>query len=210
MPLTILLCILRIHMQTISEQTSLKINFGSSGTNKPGFINVDIRSSVRPDVIHDLNVFPYPFADNSADEIELVHLLEHLDRPFLAMEELHRILKPGGRLYIAVPHFSRGFTHTEHSHGFDVSFPYYFTKRFPNQFYGVEYELASMRLNWINHITFRYLPDFGFGKVTLFFLRSVNAFLSWLGNMSPFACSRLWCFWVGGFEEIEFHFIKPR
>jgi SAM-dependent methyltransferase len=183
-----------------------KINLGSSGFNKPDYINVDIRPSVNPDVLHDLNTFPYPFADSSVDRIEMIHILEHLDRPFTVMEELHRILKPGGELYIAVPHFSRGFTHTEHSHGFDVSFPYYFTMRFPKQFYGVEYDLASLRLNWINSLTFRYLPELGFGRVTVFFLRAFNSFFSWLGNASPFAASRLWCFWVGGFEEIEFEF----
>ncbi len=183
-----------------------KINFGSSGFNKEGYINVDIRSSVAPDVVHDLNIFPYPFDDNSADHIEMTHVLEHLDKPFLVMQELHRILKPGGTLYIAVPHFSRGFTHSEHSHGFDVSFPYYFTMRFPKQFYGVEYEVISLKLNWINHLTFRYLPELGFGIVSVFFLKIFNGLFTVLGNLSPFACSRLWCFWVGGFEEIEFTF----
>jgi hypothetical protein len=113
-------------------------------------------------------------------------------------------------VYIAVPHWSRGFTHSEHSHGFDVSFPYYFTQRFPNQFYGVEFEVKSLRLNWINHITFRYLPDFGFGPITIFFIKIFNAIFSWLGNLSQFACSRLWCFWVGGFEEIEFTFVAKK
>jgi SAM-dependent methyltransferase len=136
----------------------------------------------------------------------MTHVLEHLDRPFEVMKELHRILKPGGELYLAVPHFSRGFTHSEHSHGFDISFPYYFTMKFPRQFYGVEYELMSRKLNWINSLTFRYLPDLGFGHVTIALLRGVNAVLTFLGNASPFACSRLWCFWVGGFEEIEFLF----
>ncbi len=62
--------------------------------------------------------------------VEASHLLEHLDRPFLAMKEMHRILKPGGQLIIKVPHFSRGFTHAEHAHGFDVTFPNYFNKKF--------------------------------------------------------------------------------
>jgi len=183
-----------------------KINLGSSGFNKEGYINVDIRPSVSPNVLHDLNIFPYPFEDGSADRIEMTHVLEHLTDPFKVMGELHRILRPGGELYIAVPHFSRGFTHSEHARGFDISFPYYFTKKFPMQFYGIEYELVSQRLNWINHLTFRYLPELGFGKMTIFFLKIFNAIFSGLGNASPFFCSRIWCFWVGGFEEIEFTF----
>ncbi len=189
-------------MNTAQE---LKINLGSSGFNKVGYVNVDVRSSVSPDIVHDLNAFPYPFEDSSADRIELTHLLEHLEKPFRVIAELHRILKPSGLLYIAVPHFSRGFTHAEHEHGFDVSFPHYFSKElFPEQFYGSEYELVSLKLNWLSHITVRYLPKLHFGAVTIFFLKIFNTLFTALANVSPMACSRIWCFWVGGFEEIEF------
>jgi SAM-dependent methyltransferase len=188
----------------------MKINLGSSGFNKEGFVNVDIRESVNPDVVHDLNSFPYPFDDNSASHIQLVHVLEHLEKPFLVMGELHRILKPRGTLYIAVPHFSRGFTHAEHEHGFDVSFPYYFNEKlFPEQFYGSEYNLKSLRLNWISQITFRYLPKIGIGKFTQFMLKILNKVFTFFANLNPMFCSRIWCFWVGGFEEIEFNLQKP-
>lgn len=186
-----------------------KINFGSSGFNRPGYINVDIRPSVKPDVLHDLNAFPYPFEDNSIDRIEMTHILEHLEKPFHVMREIHRILKPGGELYIAVPHFSRGFTHAEHEHGFDISFPLYFTRRFPEQFYGVEYIADSVKFNWISQITFRYLPQLGLNVVTIVLLKILHRILTWFANLSPMACSRLWCFWVGGFEEIEFNLRKP-
>ena len=32
----------------------------------------------RCDVVHDLNVFPYPFSVNSFDEVRIYHVLEHL------------------------------------------------------------------------------------------------------------------------------------
>ncbi|MDO8561745.1 MAG: methyltransferase domain-containing protein, partial [bacterium] len=164
----------------------LKINLGSSGFNEPGYINVDIRPSVKPEVLHDLNVFPYPFKDNSADIIKMSHILEHLEKPFKVMEELHRVLKPSGQLHIQVPHFSRGFTHAEHEHGFDVSFPYYFMKeKFPEQFYGSEYELVRLRLNWLSHITIRYLPHLGFNTVTIFFLKGFHKVFTALANVSP-------------------------
>jgi hypothetical protein len=28
-------------------------------------------------------------------------------------------------------------------------------------------------------------------------------------NLCPALCSRIWCFWVGGFEEIRFVLQKP-
>lgn len=189
---------------------SVKVNFGASGFNKEGYINVDIRSSTNPDVVHDLDVFPYPFEDNSVDEVTLVHVLEHLNKPFEVMKELHRLLKPGGKLYIAVPHFSRGFTHAEHEHGFDVTFPYYFRNDlYPEQFYGVQFELVSMRLNWLSQIMRRYLPKL-FGPVTRTLLMGLHGLFTGLANLSPIFCSRIWCFWVGGFEEVEFHFRKPQ
>jgi SAM-dependent methyltransferase len=187
-----------------------KLNFGSSGFNKPGYINVDIRESVKPDVLHDLNAFPYPFESNSIDKIEMTHVLEHLEKPFHVMREIHRILKPGGTVYIAVPHFSRGFTHAEHEHGFDISFPFYFTKRFPEQFYGVEYEAISTQLNWISQITFRYLPQLGLWLPAIWALKILHYTFTFLARVSPMACSRLWCFWVGGFEEVEFLLRKPQ
>jgi hypothetical protein len=35
---------------------------------------------------------------------------------------------------------------------------------------------------------------------------TIGKLIDTFANLSPFLCSRLWCFWVGGFEEIEFQF----
>jgi len=40
------------------------------------------------------------------DEVVIWHVLEHLADPRAALEEMQRILKPGGRLIVAVPNFS--------------------------------------------------------------------------------------------------------
>ncbi len=51
----------------------------------------------------DLNKFPFPFKTNEFDNLLMFGILEHLYTPYLAMEEVHRILKPGGRFFIMVP-----------------------------------------------------------------------------------------------------------
>jgi SAM-dependent methyltransferase len=184
-----------------------KLNLGCGEHKKEGFINLDWSPLNAPDVVHDLNALPYPFADNSIDEVEAFHVLEHLDKPFAIMKELHRILKPEGVLHIKVPHFSRGFTHAEHTHGFDVTFPLYFRKDFTTSgFYGVEYRLERMELHWLAF--FHLLPAMGYGTVVIGILRAFNKVISWVANLSPALTSRIWCFWVGGFDEIEFMFSK--
>ncbi len=45
------------------------------------------------------------FPDSHFDVITLNHVFEHLSRPAEAMAELHRILKPGGKLIIGVPQY---------------------------------------------------------------------------------------------------------
>jgi SAM-dependent methyltransferase len=185
----------------------MKLNVGCGETKKDGYVNLDWSPLVHPDVAHNLNVLPYPFPDNSFDLIEAFHVLEHLDTPFAIMKEFHRILKPGGTLHIRVPHFSRGFTHAEHAHGFDITFPLYFKKSFTKSgFFGVEFDLTHLKLHWLAF--FHLLPALGYGKVTITILRGIHTIISWLANISSAFTSRIWCFWVGGFDEIEFIFKK--
>ena len=184
-----------------------KLNLGAGADKKQGYVNVDWSPLTSPDVVCDLNVFPYPFPDESCELIEAYHVLEHLEKPFAVMRELHRILTPGGVLHIKVPHFSRGMTHAEHEHGFDVTFPLYFDPTFTaSGYYGVPYTCTSVRLTWLAF--FHLMPSLGYSRITIGILRGVNVLISWLANISPAFTSRIWCFWVGGFDEIEFMFTK--
>jgi len=180
-----------------------KLNLGSGEFPKPGYVNVDFFSITDPDIRHDLNIFPYPFEDDKFDLIEADHLLEHLNDPFRVMKELHRISNNDAEIKIKVPHFSRGFTHAEHKRGFDVSFPMYFSPNFVGGYQGVELDLVSMKMRWFAQ------PDLKItvlSKPIYFSARAIGYILDLFANLSPFLCSRLWCFWVGGFEEIEFIF----
>lgn len=69
----------------------------------PGDVFVDIRPFENVDVVHDLNKTPWPFEENSYDEISAIHVVEHLQSLLDFMNEAHRILKPGGSLYIETP-----------------------------------------------------------------------------------------------------------
>jgi len=86
----------------------MKLNLGCGYKKLDGYVNVDSDALCAPDVLHDLEKFPWPFEDGSADEILLEHVLEHLGRDFSVfasiMKELYRVSAPDGALRILVPH----------------------------------------------------------------------------------------------------------
>ena len=184
-----------------------KLVLGCGETRVENAIHVDVNPFAKPDVIHDLNEFPYPFAENEFDSIQAFHVLEHLNDPFSVMRELHRVLKPGGELHLKVPHCSRGFTHTQHKAGFDVAFPLYFSKNFTKSgYFGVDFNCKFMKLSWLGNI--HLLKFINIGAIQLNVLIFMNTIISFFANLNPYFCSRFWTYWVGGFDEIEFRFIK--
>lgn len=183
------------------------LNLGCGKTRIPGSIGVDsVPIDDFVDQVHDLDVLPYPFESSSADEIHLYHVLEHLHDPVKKIEEMHRILKPQGVLYIRVPHFSSRGAFTDITHlrpyGFE-SFncfvlgdeqDYYTKARFKILFRQIKYfgmfqnngpyekYVNPNRLHWV--------------------LRGPGAIMNWLISLSPKAFERFWCYWVGGAVEL--------
>jgi len=167
-----------------------KLNLGCGQFPKQGYVNLDISLNAKADIFHDLNKFPYPFKNNSFSLIEADHILEHLKNPAKVMRELHRILEPGGKLIVRVPHFSRGFTNPDHRVGFDVSFPFWFSSKFQPWYVGFEFNLKKTRLTWFAQPCLKkeMLP-------TLYYpLRVIGIVLDFLANLSPAFCSRIWCY----------------
>jgi SAM-dependent methyltransferase len=81
------------------------LDVGCGGRKLPGSVGMDILKLPGVDVVHSFNTFPWPFADNTFDVILMNHALEHVGDVVATMEELHRILKPGGRAVLQVPYF---------------------------------------------------------------------------------------------------------
>lgn len=96
----------------------LLIGCGSNKTkklHKPGqenwnnLITLDNNKDHKPDVLWDLNEFPYPFEDNTFDEIHAYEVLEHTGRQgdykffFEQFSEFWRILKPNGTFIATCP-----------------------------------------------------------------------------------------------------------
>jgi SAM-dependent methyltransferase len=85
-------------------------------------VTLDLNPDHQPDVVHDLEVLPYPFGDNEFDEIHAYEVLEHTGAQgdwrffFGQFNEFWRILKPGGVLAGSVPHWGTKWAWGDPSH----------------------------------------------------------------------------------------------
>lgn len=86
----------------------MKLNFGCGHQRIEGFVNVDKYDTGKQDLICDLAECQFPFPDNSADEIHMIHFLEHLSSlPSIRiafLKEVYRICKDKSKIKIVVPH----------------------------------------------------------------------------------------------------------
>lgn len=104
------------------------LDLGCGNKKRPGAIGVDRNPATHADVVHELDRYPYPFETSSFDEIYADNVIEHLDDVIKAMEELHRISRPGGLVKVIVPYFRSqwAFIDPTHKHFFTVdSFSYF-------------------------------------------------------------------------------------
>lgn len=96
----------------------LKLNLGSGGSPREGYVNVDKHGS--PDLNWDLERFPWPWDTGSVGEVLLAHVLEHLGsspEQFIGvMRELYRVCCDGARIHVRVPHPRHDFFLADPTH----------------------------------------------------------------------------------------------
>jgi 2-polyprenyl-3-methyl-5-hydroxy-6-metoxy-1,4-benzoquinol methylase len=109
------------------------LDLGCGRAKTPGALGIDSNPNSDADVIHDLDMFPYPLIDNSFDQVICNGIVEHLDDIKGVMEELHRICRPGATIMITTPYFTSvdAFTDPTHKHYFSSRSFDYFTGDFP-------------------------------------------------------------------------------
>ncbi|MBN2284938.1 MAG: methyltransferase domain-containing protein [Tissierellales bacterium] len=94
----------------------MKINFGCGKRRIDGYIGVDKIQMPTVDVVHDMNSFPYPFNDESVEEVILSHILEHLPNTVHVMEEIWRICRPEAMLEVDVPYYNSPSAYDDPTH----------------------------------------------------------------------------------------------
>ena len=76
---------------------------GSAHRKKEDHFLVDIVDFPGVDLIHDLNITPWPIPDGFALHVNASHVVEHLQNLPAFMDECWRICNPGGTLFIETP-----------------------------------------------------------------------------------------------------------
>jgi predicted SAM-dependent methyltransferase len=125
------------------------LDLGCGLNKQPEAIGVDNVLLEGVDIVHDLNIFPYPFKSNSMDEIYLNDVLEHLDDIIKVMGECHRILKSGGILHVRVVHWSHRYSYSDpqHKHYFSEIIWEFFTGK--RRVYYTNFFFKDLRLEYI-------------------------------------------------------------
>ena len=86
----------------------MKLNLGCGHQKIADWVNVDLMPACHPDVVLDLEHFPYPWEDDSVSQVILNHVLEHLgqltETYLKIIQELYRVCRHGAIVYIRVPH----------------------------------------------------------------------------------------------------------
>lgn len=148
------------------------LNIGCGNDIRDNCINLDCVSLPGVNVVHDLNIYPYPFEDNKFDIIYCQHVLEHLSDIVAPLEEMWRISKNGAQIYIEVPSFpgvGAVVDPTHKSYYTYGTFDYFGENRLFEHYSYAKYRIISRRIAFSSA-----MPPFTI----------LNKFMNWFVNLS--------------------------
>lgn len=143
-----------------------RLNLGCGRDRRADCLNVDQVAAVEPDLVWNLDQYPYPLPEGHFEHIYLLDVIEHLESLPAFFKEALRLLAPGGVLEITTPHYSsaNSFTDPTHRHHLGYFFADYFTDASKWSFYSpVRFAVLERRLvfhpgrlarwiaRWANH-----------------------------------------------------------
>lgn len=128
----------------------IKLNLGSGLRPQEGFVNIDNRAEVNPDLVCDITK-GLPYEDNEIDEIIAVDLIEHLERMevLALMDEIWRVLKAEGKFtHITPSDEGRGaWQDPYHKSAWNINtWKYYFTDPEYRELYGTKANFNILHL----------------------------------------------------------------
>ncbi len=160
-------------MITVNNQLKI-LNIGCGRKIMQGAVNLDILKLPGVDVVHNLEDTPWSmFNDNTFDKIYAHHVLEHVDNFISIIEEIHRVLRPGGLLIVTGPYYMHKDTFTDptHKRGFTTKTMQYFEPDNVLGFYThAKFKIDSVTLIYNNNSFFKFIP---FKRILGYFLWNI-------------------------------------
>jgi ubiquinone/menaquinone biosynthesis C-methylase UbiE len=92
--------------QKPQEQPKIKLNIACGQQKIDGWVGIDKVKTDATDVVHDLEAYPWPLPDDYADEVQIIHFIEHVKDLPAFMDELCRIMKQGAKALVVCPYYS--------------------------------------------------------------------------------------------------------
>lgn len=125
-----------------------KLNLGCGNDYRKDCINLDVSVNSIADIVHDVEVIPWPFSQDRFQEIIAIQVLEHVSKEqfFKVMREIHRVTRKGGYIEIAVPYYAsrNAFTDPKHVMYFtEETFDFFDPRkvlRENGKLYGIDFE----------------------------------------------------------------------
>ena len=96
----------------------LKLDIGCGKGKKAGFHGVDSIAFDGVDTVFDVRTSPWPWADNSVEEVHCSHFLEHLTATERVqfMNEMWRVMKEGAKATLITPHWGSNRAYGDPTH----------------------------------------------------------------------------------------------
>ena len=82
------------------------LDIGCGSDKAEGSVGIDIHQFEGVDIVHNLDIFPWPIEDNTFDKIICSHVVEHIAKPREFYQEIHRISNNDALIEVSTPHFT--------------------------------------------------------------------------------------------------------
>lgn len=94
--------------ELIRGKGGINLDIGCGGNKQQNFVGIDYRPLDGVDIVHNIEELPWPLPDECVLKAIMSHVYEHINPVgglvLKIMDEIWRIMKPGGQLAIAMPY----------------------------------------------------------------------------------------------------------
>lgn len=93
---------------SLETAKGIQLDIGCGEKKQKGWVGIDARPCEGVDIVHDLQVFPWPLPDSVALRALCSHLWEHIEPKYRIrfMDEIWRVMKPEGQLLLSAPYWT--------------------------------------------------------------------------------------------------------